>query len=261
MRCGTSARPTWWRCSRTAPTWTSQRLMATARRRYTACQEATPGRHEALAANANVDRAAQNGCTPLYIACQNGHTEVVAKLLAANADVEQAPIEAGERRRTPMATACHFGHFGCVQLLCSTARPAPSLSRAERHGGVRRHRRRPPRSPPGSSAPPLVDGAPPPRDPRPSARALLRAGADILHAAAEPGGPTPLSLARAWGGGRRGRRARRRSSSSRRRSRGAARRTSTSRSRRARAPGCCASASGSSASRATSIRSRCSRCS
>ncbi len=40
--------------------------------------------------NADVNHARNNGYTPLYIACQKGHTEVVAKLLAANAAVDQA---------------------------------------------------------------------------------------------------------------------------------------------------------------------------
>ena len=53
--------------------------------------------------------------TPLYIACQKGHTEVVAKLLAANASVDQAD-NAGV---TPLYLACQNGHLGVVQLLSS----------------------------------------------------------------------------------------------------------------------------------------------
>ena len=43
-------------------------------------------------ANADVNQVDKegNGTTPLYIACKWGHAEVVAKLLAANADVNQA---------------------------------------------------------------------------------------------------------------------------------------------------------------------------
>ena len=38
---------------------------------------------------ADVNKARNNGTTPLSIAVQNGHTEVVKELLAANADPEQ----------------------------------------------------------------------------------------------------------------------------------------------------------------------------
>ena len=34
-----------------------------------------------------------NGAVPLFIACQKGHTEIVTKLLAANADVNQGKNE------------------------------------------------------------------------------------------------------------------------------------------------------------------------
>ena len=40
-----------------------------------------------LAGGADVNEPNLNGVTPLYIACQEGHAEVVMKLLAANADV------------------------------------------------------------------------------------------------------------------------------------------------------------------------------
>ena len=43
-----------------------------------------------LAENADVNRVAFGGITPLYAACHNGHIEVVATLLAENADVNKA---------------------------------------------------------------------------------------------------------------------------------------------------------------------------
>ena len=43
-----------------------------------------------IAAKAAVSLANDNGFSPLYCACQNGHTDVAADLLAANAEIEQA---------------------------------------------------------------------------------------------------------------------------------------------------------------------------
>ena len=41
-------------------------------------------------ADIDVNATVANGKTALYIACQNGHIEVVTQLLAANADTEKA---------------------------------------------------------------------------------------------------------------------------------------------------------------------------
>ena len=161
---------------------------------YFACREGHTGVvTKLLAVNANVELADNEGFTPLFVACGVGRTEVVAKLLAANADVEQ-PSDEGA---TPMAIACQEGHLGCVQLLSSYGAnrnfpfPAPEDTAegvANAHG---RHdivawlvRTR-------LWSTPLhhLEFLTPER-----ALALLHAGADI-HAAAEPGGPTPLSLA------------------------------------------------------------------
>ena len=136
-----------------------------------------------------MNQADGNG-TPLYIACFFGHTEVVAKLLAANAEVDRTTVNGS----TPMSTACHNGHLRCVQLLSSYGArhpPSPPGDSAENYATSRGHHDVAGWHP----HPPLVDALhhlellTPER-----ARALLRAGADI-HAAAEPGGPTPLSLA------------------------------------------------------------------
>ena len=43
-----------------------------------------------LDAGAVVDRASDNGCTPLRIACQGGHAAVVSVLLAPGAVVNRA---------------------------------------------------------------------------------------------------------------------------------------------------------------------------
>ena len=60
-----------------------------------------------LAAGAKVNQAAVKGYTPLYIACQNGHhTETAAALLAAGAKVNQAK----DGGFTPLYMACQEGH-------------------------------------------------------------------------------------------------------------------------------------------------------
>ena len=66
-----------------------------------------------LAANANVNRATGNGLTPLYVACGQGHAEIVTKLLAANANVDQAD----EDGTTPLIVACMEGHSAIVTML------------------------------------------------------------------------------------------------------------------------------------------------
>ena len=146
-----------------------------------------------IAANVNVNHPLKDGATPLYVASQNGHTAVVAALLAANADANQAKNNGA----TPMSIACSQGHLGVVQLLSSDGarrtwpRPAPGDT-AEHWAAHYGHHD-------------LVAWLVLSRlwstplhhlefITRKRALALLRAGADI-RAAAEPGGPTPLSLA------------------------------------------------------------------
>ena len=92
-----------------------------------------------IAAKADVNQAScDSGITPLSIACANGHTEIVTKLLAANAMVGKAdeagcmplfiasnfgatrssrssslrtPTESGYRKgSTPLYIACEKGH-------------------------------------------------------------------------------------------------------------------------------------------------------
>ena len=56
----------------------------------------------------------RDGSTPLYVASANGHTEVVALLLAHTGfDVNQATNDG----RTPLLAASENGHTGVVSLL------------------------------------------------------------------------------------------------------------------------------------------------
>ena len=157
-----------------------------------------------LAANADVNQPRNGGRTPLYIASSMGHIEVVAELLAANASVNQAS-SAGV---TPLSIACRCGKLGAVQLLSAygasrtfdgeapwdTAEHIAAYNGSRKLAAWLRTTR--------LCSTPLHflvstnylvgrELIMPKR-----ALALLRAGADI-HAAAEPGGPTPLSLAQA----------------------------------------------------------------
>ena len=54
-----------------------------------------------------------DGSTPLFIACQEGHTEIVAKLLASNANVNQTRDDGV----TALIIACHKGHTEVVTTL------------------------------------------------------------------------------------------------------------------------------------------------
>ena len=176
-----------------------------------------------IAAKANLNQATNKGRTPLYAACQRGHTEVVAKLLAANADVNQANnvgatplhvacqegrteivaklIDAGasvhrfdNRGCTPMVMACARGHLGIVQFLSSYCAgrshviniTAPAIAAHYGHHDIAAWLRA---TRLWSTALHHLEFLTPER-----ARALLSAG-DNIHAAAAPGGPTPLSLA------------------------------------------------------------------
>ena len=196
--------------------------------------KATPRSSRRCSPRTPTNQVDNNGCTPLYFASQQGHPEVVTKLLAANADVNQpadgatpliiasakgrADIVAkrrrarSERRREPRARTRRLDRR--LPPRPPRLRPAPLLlrrqphlphRRAVRHGGAAATHAATTTSSPSSSAP--ASGrrrsttSSSSRHER--ALALLRAGADI-HAAAEPGGPTPrLARAGPRGGGRR----------------------------------------------------------
>uniref|UniRef100_A0A7S3B400 Uncharacterized protein n=1 Tax=Haptolina ericina TaxID=156174 RepID=A0A7S3B400_9EUKA len=62
-----------------------------------------------------IDRNSNDGVTPLLIACLRGHTRVASILLTSGAAVNQARASS----TTPTWLACSAGHLDCVQLLSS----------------------------------------------------------------------------------------------------------------------------------------------
>ena len=66
-----------------------------------------------LAAGADKDKAMHGGTTPLYIASFNGHAEVVKLLLAAGVDKDKARQDG----TTPLYAASEYGHAEVVKLL------------------------------------------------------------------------------------------------------------------------------------------------
>ena len=80
---------------------------------------------ELLARGAAVDTAMNGGFTPLYIASQEGHLEVVRELLAQGA----SPVLAAFDGSTALSRATAGGHAAIVQLLRA---PAPRRARSVR---------------------------------------------------------------------------------------------------------------------------------
>jgi ankyrin repeat protein len=54
-----------------------------------------------------------DGCTPAYVACQNGHTECLSLLINHGAELDKADDEGA----TPAFVACQNGHTECLSLL------------------------------------------------------------------------------------------------------------------------------------------------
>ena len=66
----------------------------------------------------DVNQATKNDATPLLIACENGHTEVVTRLLAhPGVDVNLAWTAPNGTRYTPLSKATEKGHTDIATLL------------------------------------------------------------------------------------------------------------------------------------------------
>ena len=154
-----------------------------------------------IAANGENDE----GPPLMVLACRNGHAQVVARLLDANGDIERQygrnPFTAVGS--SPMRIACTFGRRGCVQVLSMYGANRTNLAggnwnnwhpvTAEDIATYFGHQH-------------IVDELRLNRDwsqlhhlevlTADQARALLRDAADVVHAAAGAGGPTPLDRAK-----------------------------------------------------------------
>lgn len=62
---------------------------------------------------ADVDLCAEGSYSPVYIACQEGYTSIVEKLLKAGADVNKESHKGG----SPLYKACKRGHIKTIQFL------------------------------------------------------------------------------------------------------------------------------------------------
>ena len=94
---------------------------------------------ELIAAGALIDKAlATDGCSPLYIAAQNGHLAVVTKLVAAGALVDKATAKG----YTPLFIAAANGHLTVVSELIAAG---AVVDKAETpHSGFRQKEATPP---------------------------------------------------------------------------------------------------------------------
>ena len=60
----------------------------------------------------DINQAASDGCTPLFMAAQNGHLSIVSKLIECGADVDVI-----HNNVTPLFIASNHGHFDVVEKL------------------------------------------------------------------------------------------------------------------------------------------------
>jgi ankyrin repeat protein len=127
--------------------------------------------HALLHAGADVDKAMDNGATPLYMASQNKHLPVVQALLQGGADVNEAMDDGG----TPLYVASQVGHQPVVQALLQGG--------ADADKGV------------DSGDTPLIVASG--QCYLPVVQALLQAGADVNKAT--DNGATALYIASMWG--------------------------------------------------------------
>ena len=88
---------------------------------YSACFDGFPKAVEAALEvewiKRNPNSAKENGATPLYIACERGHLDVVRMLLSTEGIDTNRAREDGY---TPLYVACQDGHLDVVRMLLST---------------------------------------------------------------------------------------------------------------------------------------------
>ena len=65
----------------------------------------------------STDEADEHGRTPLFIACQNGHVDLVRLLLDKGAEVDRAASGRWNEGQTPLYVACWKGHVDAARLL------------------------------------------------------------------------------------------------------------------------------------------------
>ena len=69
--------------------------------------------------------------TPLYVACENGHLDVVRMLLSTEGiDPNRATKDGG----TPLYIACEKGHLDVVRMLLSTEGIETNRAMLEKNG-------------------------------------------------------------------------------------------------------------------------------
>ena len=82
-----------------------------------------------IEAGADINKATDNGVTPLYIGAGMGHETVVQALLGAGANVNKTDI--GGTPTTPVYIAAVMGHEAIVQILRDAGAVGKSESESE----------------------------------------------------------------------------------------------------------------------------------
>ncbi len=68
----------------------------------------------------SVNKSADDGTTPLFVASQEGHTELVSLLIESGASVNLARDD----NASPLFIACHEGHLDVIHILMQVSKRA-----------------------------------------------------------------------------------------------------------------------------------------
>jgi len=93
-----------------------------------ACDGDQPKVMKLLAAGANKDAADDDGATPMFMAAENGHAQVLKMLLAAGAN-KDAASNAGA---TPVYMAAQNGHAEVIKMLPDPTADPPTTTAPRR---------------------------------------------------------------------------------------------------------------------------------